>query len=101
MRSRLAITHPPGSSRTFMYVPERQGKIRVYDIHRGDVVTSLCGHMGAVNSCVYRPSNQELYSGGHDGLIVRWSSKSSSGSIRRTHDDEDGEEKDDWSSDDE
>ena len=35
------------------YVPERQGTIRVYDIHRGDVIKSLHGHMGAVNSCVY------------------------------------------------
>ena len=53
IRPRLAITQPSGSSKTFMYVPESQGTIRVYDVHRGDVIKSLYGHMGAVNSCVY------------------------------------------------
>ena len=105
------------------YVPERQGTIRVYDIHRGDVIKSLHGHMGAVNSCVYvstlqcthtqrhmtphththryRPSHQELYSGGHDGLIVKWASKSRGGLSGGGDDDDDDSDlgdEDNWSS---
>eukprot|EP00938_MAST-03A_sp_MAST-3A-sp1_P001690 g1690.t1 len=100
IRPRLAITQPAGSSRTFMYVPERQGTIRVYDIHRGDVIKSLHGHMGAVNSCVYRPSHQELYSGGHDGLIVKWASNSRGGLSGGNNNDDDSDlgNEDNWSS---
>lgn len=46
--------------------------ISVHDLYTGIKHTTLVGHFRFVNCCVYRPSTQELYSGGNDMNVFAW-----------------------------
>jgi len=52
--------------------------IGAFRLHSGvSVGPPLRGHFGRVRTCVYRPSTQELFSAGDDGLVAAWSSRRS------------------------
>lgn len=71
-RTSFAIGQPAGSSRAVLFHPCDGHAISALRLHSGDLITRLRGHMEHVNVCVYRSSHSELYSGGLDGMILRW-----------------------------
>lgn len=44
---------------------------RVFGDH-GEPLGRTTAHYNQITSCVYRPTKRELYTGGEDGLIMRW-----------------------------
>lgn len=52
------------------------GRIIVWDAHRGTPIKIITGHYGAVRSMFYHPSGSYLWSSGDDGLIIKWDIKS-------------------------
>ncbi|KAI8967291.1 WD40-repeat-containing domain protein [Mycotypha africana] len=48
------------------------GKIFVYDVLEGDVLSTLEGHKGVSSALAYHPENDAMLSGGSDGLIHIW-----------------------------
>ena len=63
-----------GSSPDLIYMPDR-GKIDVWDIKTGKEIDKLHGHYSHVNSCIFHPDYQELYSAGSDRNILVWEPK--------------------------
>ncbi|XP_063151690.1 DNA excision repair protein ERCC-8 isoform X2 [Candoia aspera] len=66
---RFTVSH--GCSSEFAFVP-CSSTVAVYTIYSGDLITTLRGHYGSVDCCVFQPNFQELYSSGRDGNILAW-----------------------------
>jgi DNA excision repair protein ERCC-8 len=57
-----------------VYVPS-EGNILIYEIQTGEKVKALLGHYNCVNSCIFHPFYQELYSGGNDKNVLIWTAE--------------------------
>lgn len=77
---------------------------RVFGDH-GEPLTRTTAHYNQITTCVYRPTKRELYTGGEDGLIMRWKATPVELSPEPVTDDGGGEKTsaasdvDNWSSD--
>eukprot|EP01104_Vermistella_antarctica_P009112 TRINITY_DN2321_c0_g1_i1.p1 TRINITY_DN2321_c0_g1~~TRINITY_DN2321_c0_g1_i1.p1 ORF type:complete len:358 (-),score=54.63 TRINITY_DN2321_c0_g1_i1:61-1134(-) len=70
------------------------------DLHDGKTISVLKGHFGLVNSCVYHPVRQELYSCANDQQILAWTSRYAEMAFDERGEvgnDDDGESADEWS----
>lgn len=54
------------------------GTIQIWEAQTGQLVTTLRGHRGAVNSLAWAPNGDELVSGGEDGTVRFWDVDTSS-----------------------
>ncbi|KAM8866741.1 DNA excision repair protein ERCC-8 [Synchiropus picturatus] len=70
-RKKLQISVSRGCSPEFVFVP-CGSSVALYDLHSGELVTSLRGHYNSVDCCEFHPYYQELYSGGKDCNILAW-----------------------------
>ena len=59
------------SSPVTLFVPS-DSNIKVLDLFRGELISSLSGHYNVVNCCVSHPHSQYLFSGGADRNVLVW-----------------------------
>ena len=52
--------------------------IRIWDLHRGDLLALLAGHADWVNGVAFSTDGRQLFSVGSDGLLARWDIESGS-----------------------
>lgn len=71
--------------------------IHSYSIHTGQHVSTLQGHYERVSCCVFHPFLEELYSGGSDCMILKWTPPSAS---QEEEANEDESSDDNWSDED-
>lgn len=48
------------------------GLIKVVDLEKGDVASTMKGHEGSVNAVVVNQDNSFVYSAGSDGTLRQW-----------------------------
>ncbi|XP_076440823.1 LOW QUALITY PROTEIN: DNA excision repair protein ERCC-8-like [Babylonia areolata] len=58
-------------SPALLFVPSNS-TIRLYDLFKGEQLTTLSGHYYNVNCCVSHPDSQFLFSGGKDHNLLVW-----------------------------
>lgn len=49
------------------------GKIYIYDVLEGNILSTLDAHQGVASTLDYHPENTNMLSAGSDGLIHIWS----------------------------
>ncbi|DAZ98749.1 TPA: hypothetical protein N0F65_003805 [Lagenidium giganteum] len=64
-RDSSIVFHPNGKDGQLASYP-------VFGSDTGKPLTHFTAHYQQISSCVYRKSHRELYTGGEDGLIMRW-----------------------------
>lgn len=60
---------------TLVFHPNgRDGQLHAYDVFsdRGTPLMRATAHYGQITACVYRRATRELFTGGEDGLIMKW-----------------------------
>lgn len=57
----------------FAITGSEDGKIYIYDVLEGNVVSVLDAHQGVATTLDYHPENVNMLSAGSDGLIHIWS----------------------------
>ncbi|KAF1323745.1 DNA excision repair ercc-8-like protein, partial [Globisporangium splendens] len=60
---------------TLVFHPNgRDGQLRAYSVFgdHGTPLTSYTAHYKQIAACVYRKAYRELYTGGEDGIIMKW-----------------------------
>ncbi|XP_017753181.1 PREDICTED: DDB1- and CUL4-associated factor 11 isoform X2 [Eufriesea mexicana] len=56
----------------YIYTGCAAGRVIIYDVLTGRIVSSLVGHQGCVRDVSWHPFHQEIVSTSWDGEIVRW-----------------------------
>lgn len=64
------------SNRQFLAVGRSSGAIDVLDANNGILVTTLNGHLGAINDLAFSPDNRLLASVSDDGTVRLWNTQS-------------------------
>lgn len=72
----MAVVQEAGAdTSTLVFHPNgRDGELRAFDVFgdRGTPVLSATAHYQQITACVYRHSMRELFTGGEDGIIMKW-----------------------------
>lgn len=61
------------NSDAYAITGSEDGKIYIYDVLEGSIVSVLNGHEGVASALDYHPENVNMLSAGSDGLIHIWS----------------------------
>ncbi|TYZ59020.1 hypothetical protein PybrP1_005245 [[Pythium] brassicae (nom. inval.)] len=69
------VQEADAASSTLVFHPNgRDGQLNAYQVFgdRGTPLLRATAHYGQITACVYRRTTRELFTGGEDGIIMKW-----------------------------